>query len=99
MECDITMTMKKSKKPDIDELSFEQAIGKLEEIVEKIETGQTGLEEAISQYELGCKLIQRCKSILNEAERKIEILNKDISGQLKPEPLSEELESEIDEAE
>lgn len=64
------------KTEEIEKLSFEQAISKLEEIVDKVETGQTGLEDAISQYEVGCKLIQRCKTILGDAERKIEVLNK-----------------------
>ncbi len=88
----------RKKELNIDELNFEQAIEILEDIVEKIETGQTGLEDAIAQYELGCKLIQRCKAILNEAERKIEILNKDISGQLNVQKSSDNFVSEIEES-
>jgi exodeoxyribonuclease VII small subunit len=48
-----------------------------------VETGQIGLEEAIGQYENGCKLVQHCKRILENAERKIEILSKGLDGELK----------------
>ncbi len=78
--------MAKKKEINIDKLSFEKAITLLEEIVEKVESGEIPLEEAIDQYELGCKLIQRCKKILQDAERKIEILSKDIDGNFKSEP-------------
>ncbi len=90
------MAGKKDKEPNIDKLTFEQAVEKLEDIVEKIETGQTGLEEAISEYELGCKLIQRCKTILSEAERKIEMLNKELSGQLTPQNPPDDFTKDID---
>jgi len=69
-------------------MTFEQAIGVLQEIVEKVETGQIGLEEAIGQYETGCKLVQHCKKILEGAERKIEILSKGLDGQIAAQPFS-----------
>jgi exodeoxyribonuclease VII small subunit len=53
------------------EPTFEQAIEQLEAIVERIESGEVGLEEAIKQYEQGAALIKRCRSILGAAEKKI----------------------------
>lgn len=95
------MTRKKSgdkdKEKEIEKLSFEQAMERLEDIVVKIENGQTGLEDAISQYEYGCKLINRCRAILDEAERKIEMLDKDMSGRLRAKEVSGELSEEINE--
>ncbi len=65
-----------------EKLTFEQAIGKLEEIVEQIESGKTGLEESIASYEEGIKLIQQCRSILDAAEKKIQLLAKGEGEQL-----------------
>lgn len=63
-------------------VTFERALGKLEEIVEKIESGQTGLEESIARYEEGIKLIKQCRTILDAAEKKIQLLAKGQSGRL-----------------
>ncbi len=51
--------------------SFEQAIDQLESLIEQIESGEIGLEDALKRYEDGTKLIQRCRSILDSAEKKI----------------------------
>ena len=69
-----------SKSPDI-EPSFEQAIDKLEDLIEQIESGEVGLEEAIAQYEQGQALIKRCRGILDKAERRIAELTEDADGQ------------------
>jgi len=63
------------------EPSFEQAIDKLEDLIERIESGEVGLEEAIEQYEQGQALIKRCRGILNKAERRIAELTQDTDGQ------------------
>jgi len=57
---------KKDKTP-----SFEENIGKLQEIVEEIESGGIGLEETIAKYEEGGKIIKTCREILDKAELKI----------------------------
>ena len=57
------------------ELSYEQAVERLEELVERIESGQIGLEESIAAYERGAKLVARCRSILEKAEARIEELS------------------------
>ena len=69
-------------KPSTDkELGFEQAIDKLEDLIEQIESGEVGLEEAIAQYEQGQALIKRCRGILDKAERRIAELAQDEDGE------------------
>lgn len=68
-------------KPSTDKpLSFEQAIDKLEDIVEQIESGEVGLEDALKQYEQGQALIKRCRGILDQAEQRIVELTQDADG-------------------
>jgi len=57
---------------DISNLSFEQTIKKLTDIVGKIEDGQISLEQSLTQYEQGMELIKHCRGILQKAEKKIE---------------------------
>ena len=63
-------------------VTFEQALGKLERIVEQIESGQIGLEESIARYAEGVALIKQCRTILDAAEKKIQLLAKGEGGQL-----------------
>jgi len=58
-------------------LTFENAIKRLEEIVQQLNSGQLSLEDSLSQYEEGVHLIQFCHRILQGAERKIEILQQE----------------------
>ncbi|MEM1211814.1 MAG: exodeoxyribonuclease VII small subunit [Planctomycetota bacterium] len=57
--------------------SFEEAVEELETIIERIESGEVGLEQAIGQYESGVVLVKRCRAILDRAERRIEELTAD----------------------
>ena len=59
-----------SDKPD--KPTFEQAITELKQIVDKIEDSQIPLEDSIAQYEKGMALIQHCRTILQQAEKRIE---------------------------
>lgn len=68
------------------ELKFEEALKKLEQIVEGLEQGKIPLEESLKKYEEGIRLAKFCTEKLEEAEKKIEILTKDNSGKLKREP-------------
>lgn len=63
------------------EPSFEQAIDKLEDLIEQIESGEVGLEAAIAQYEKGQLLIKRCRGILDKAEHRIAELTQDENGE------------------
>ena len=53
---------------------FEDAFARLGEIVARLETGETGLEESLQLYAEGMKLVQFCGQKLTEAETKIEQL-------------------------
>lgn len=61
---------------------FETAFAKLEEILEKMNSGQTSLDGAITMYEEADKLIHLCQQRLNDAERKIELLTKKRNGEI-----------------
>ena len=65
-----------------EKLSFEQALAKLEEIVSAIESGEIGLEESIDKYAEGAKLIRHCRTVLDAAEKKIQLLTADEDGTL-----------------
>ncbi|MFX3633591.1 MAG: exodeoxyribonuclease VII small subunit [Candidatus Pristimantibacillus sp.] len=56
------------------ELSFEAAMEQLEEIVERLESGDVPLETAIDLFQEGMKLSQLCGGKLEQVERKIELL-------------------------
>ena len=79
-------------------LSFEQAIDRLEDIVERIESGEVGLEAALEQYEQGQSLIKRCRGILDKAERRIAELTEDTLGRPVITPADDELDHEDDDA-
>jgi exodeoxyribonuclease VII small subunit len=63
---------------------FETAIAELESIVKKLEEGDLPLETSLKLYERGVQLSRFCHSRLEEAERRIEVLNE--RGELKPAP-------------
>ncbi|MFB3853090.1 MAG: exodeoxyribonuclease VII small subunit [Vicinamibacterales bacterium] len=63
---------------------FEAAIGELESIVKKLEEGELPLEKSLELYERGVQLSRYCHRQLEEAERRIEIL--DERGELRPAP-------------
>ena len=63
---------------------FEAAIAELESIVKKLEEGDLALEQSLKLYERGVELSRFCHARLEEAERRIELLNE--RGELKPAP-------------
>ena len=60
------------KKNDISGLSFKDAIKQLTGIVGKIEHGEISLQDSMQQYEQGMALIKHCRTILTEAEKRVE---------------------------
>jgi exodeoxyribonuclease VII small subunit len=56
------------------ELSFEQALSRLEEIVSSLESGEASLEEAITLFEEGSQLSKLCQDRLSATQAKIEKL-------------------------
>jgi exodeoxyribonuclease VII small subunit len=58
-------------------LTFEEAMGRLEGIVERVERGEIGLEDALKEYEEGMALIKRCKEVLGKAQQRVEELGRE----------------------
>lgn len=75
-------------------LPFEEALEKLEAVVEAMESGDLPLESLIARYEEGVKLAKACQEKLGEAELKIQQLEKTAAGELKLKPLTAELSEE-----
>ena len=59
------------------ELPFEQALERLEQIVGRLEEGDLELEESLSVFEEGVRLVQSCSGQLDVAERRIEVLTRE----------------------
>lgn len=68
--------MTDNPKTDVKPLKFEEALSKLEEIVSRIEEGKVSLEESIEKYGQGIALIKQCRAILDQAEKKIQLLGR-----------------------
>lgn len=56
------------------EAGFEQSLERLEEIVAQMESGELSLDEMITRFEEGSKLVTQCSAKLTEVEKKIEKL-------------------------
>ena len=67
---------------------FEEALKKLETIVEAMESSEMPLDTLLAKYEEGAKLVQVCQSRLAEAELKIQRLEQTSAGELKLERMS-----------
>ena len=68
--------------------NFEQSMKELEQIAEKLSDGDISLDESIKLFEDGMKLSKSCQKILENAEKKVNILiNKD--GEFEKEPFGE----------
>jgi len=64
--------------PAVDELSYEQALAELEEIVASLEVNKLPLEESMKLYERGQALTRRCLQLLDHAELRV----KQLSGEM-----------------
>ena len=76
------------------DLPFEEALKKLETIVETMESGDLPLETLLARYEEGTKLSQICQAKLAEADLKIQQLEKTAIGEMKLKSLSSDLSEE-----
>jgi exodeoxyribonuclease VII small subunit len=82
------MTDKPAKKE-----TFETYLAQVEAAVKSLEGGKLQLEESIEKYESGIKALRQCYTILDQAEKKIQLLVKEKDGSLTPkdfEPAGEE---------
>lgn len=65
---------------DITRLTFEQALGALEEIVQQLESGNVPLDQSIALYERGEALRKHCQQRLDAAQARIERIVTDGAG-------------------
>ncbi len=63
-----------SDTPSVDQLTFEQAMAELEELVARLEEGELPLDESLALFERGRSLSQRCNDLLDAAEFKVKQL-------------------------
>ena len=69
---------KRKSSPKELKLSFEQALGRLEGVVDQLEQGELELEASIEAFELGVRLSARCAAQLEDAEQRVEILTREV---------------------
>ncbi|ACI49889.1 exodeoxyribonuclease VII, small subunit [Gluconacetobacter diazotrophicus PA1 5] len=67
---------------DLSQLSFEDALAQLEEIVRQLEGGQLRLQDAIASYERGAALRRYCDTKLNEADARVQAIIQRADGAL-----------------
>lgn len=79
---------KKAKNPeDKTPKSFETHLNELETIVGELERGDLPLEESIQKYQSGIERLKECHKILEEAQKKVDLLTRDARGTLSLKPL------------
>ncbi len=61
--------------------SFEVALKKLEEVVEKLESGEVSLDQSLKLFEQGIGLVRQCSQRLDEVESKVQMLVSDERGE------------------
>ena len=74
--------------------NFEQSLGRLEEVVRKLESASLPLDEAMKLFEEGMQLSRDCQKQLEEAEARVEILLKKAGGAMAAQPFDPEGEEE-----
>lgn len=72
------------------EIKFEDALKRLEEIVDTLEKGELSLEKSLKIFEEGVGLSRVCNKMLDKAEKKVEILMRDEKGELEAKPFERE---------
>ncbi len=65
----------------MEKMSFEDALKTLEEIVRKLESGQASLDESLELYTESIQLVKYCNSKLDNVEKKIMKINREITGE------------------
>ena len=73
-------------------MNFEDSMSRLDEIVKALERGDKPLEEALSLFEEGTRLIKSCGKLLDEAEQKVVKLQKGPDGEPVETPFETETE-------
>ncbi len=71
------------------EMTYEQAMSRLDEIVQALEDTRLPLDEMVDRYEEGGRLVKICQSRLDTAQQRIELINRRASGAVTLEPLDD----------
>ena len=71
---------------DPKEMTFEEAMAELEQVVRQLEEGRVPLEQAIGSYERGAALKARCQEMLKGAKLKVEEIYKNKDGEIETKP-------------
>ncbi len=71
-------------------MKFEDALKRLEDIVDTLEKGELSLEKSLKIFEEGVRLSRLCNKMLDKAEKKVEILVRGEKGELKAKPFEGE---------
>lgn len=80
------------------EVTFEQSLEELEQIVARLEGGKLGLAESLSAYELGIKRLKGCYTMLTAAERRVEQVQAvDDQGRVSSTPFDDETGTDLTE--
>ena len=74
--------MKKKEEADI---SYEEAMKRLETIVSELESNELSLDDSIEKFKEGVTLSNHCSSLLNKAEKSVKILIEQSNGEMKEE--------------
>jgi exodeoxyribonuclease VII small subunit len=67
--------------------SFDDGLDRLEALVQRLESGSLGLEQALATFEEGIALSQQLQQQLGQAQRRVEVLKQGLAGEYRAEPL------------
>jgi exodeoxyribonuclease VII small subunit len=70
-------------------VSFEKTLAELRQIVELLDSGETGLDESLKLYERGVKTYRQCREILDVAEKRVQVLVRKLDGTLEAEDVDD----------
>ncbi len=82
-----------------DDEPFEQSLARLEKIVAEMEEGELPLDQLVTQYEQGVRLVQKCTATLKAAEERVKVIHMDENGSMLTEELSEQAATTEEDAE
>ena len=86
------MAPKPSAKKQPKQVSFEKALSRLEIIVDRLESGEETLDESLKLFSEGVEARAACDAILEQADQKIERLQKSAAGKLNTRPFEAEVD-------
>lgn len=64
-----------------EKITFEKAIGRLDEVVKLLEAGDAPLDQSLALFEEGTGLIKKCSQMLDAAEQKVVLLTQNQNGE------------------